>query len=311
MRALVTGAAGFIGSNLVDRLLADGYTVVGVDDLSSGRQGNLDSARAHDGFEFVQADIVDVDLIGLLADTRPEVVYHLAAQIDVRRSVADPQFDATVNVIGAVRLAEAARRAGVRKVVNASSGGAIYGVPENFPTNEVAPADPASPYGAAKLAAEVYFNSFRHLYRMDCTHIAPANVYGPRQEPHGEAGVVAVFAKALLAGAPTTVFGDGSNTRDYVFVDDVVDAFVRASGTAGSGQRFNIGTGVETSDRALHAVVAAAVGAPDEPQSAPARLGDLKMSCLDTRKAELVLSWRARVRLEDGVRRTVEYFRGI
>ena len=146
---------------------------------------------------------------------------------------------------------------------------------------------------------------------MDCTHIAPANVYGPRQEPHGEAGVVAVFAKALLAGAPTTVFGDGSNTRDYVFVDDVVDAFVRASGTAGSGQRFNIGTGVETSDRALHAVVAAAVGAPDEPQSAPARLGDLKMSCLDTRKAELVLSWRARVRLEDGVRRTVEYFRGI
>ena len=309
MRALVTGAAGFIGSSLVDRLLADGNTVVAVDDLSTGRAANLDDARGHDGFEFVQADIVDADLIGLLAETRPEIVYHLAAQIDVRRSVADPQFDATVNVIGAVRLAEAARRAGVRKVVNTSSGGAIYGVPRNYPTNEVAPADPASPYAAAKVAAETYLNSFRHLYGLDCTHIAPANVYGPRQEPHGEAGVVAVFAKALLAGAPTTVFGDGSNTRDYVFVDDVVDAFVRASGTAGSGQRFNIGTGVETSDRALHTVVAAVVGAPDEPQSAPARLGDLTRSCLDARKAEMVLSWRARVHLEDGVRRTVEYFR--
>ena len=311
MRALVTGAAGFIGSNLVDRLLVDGNTVVAVDDLSSGRVANLDRARTYDGFEFVEADIVSADLNGLLTDVRPEVVYHLAAQIDVRRSVTDPQFDATVNVIGAVRLADAARRAGVRKVVNTSSGGAIYGVPQNFPTNEVAPADPASPYGAAKLAAEVYLNSFRHLYGMDCTHIAPANVYGPRQEPHGEAGVVAVFAKALLADQPTTVFGDGSNTRDYVYVDDVVDAFIRASGSAGSGQRFNVGTGVETSDRALHTVVAAVVGAPDEPQSAPARLGDVKRSCLDARKAELVLSWRARVRLEDGVRRTVEYFRGI
>ena len=311
MRALVTGAAGFIGSNLVDRLLVDGNTVVAVDDLSSGRVANLDRARTYDGFEFVEADIVSADLNGLLTDVRPEVVYHLAAQIDVRRSVTDPQFDATVNVIGAVRLADAARRAGVRKVVNTSSGGAIYGVPQNFPTNEIAPADPASPYGAAKLAAEVYLDSFRHLYGMDCTHIAPANVYGPRQEPHGEAGVVAVFAKALLADQPTTVFGDGSNTRDYVYVDDVVDAFIRASGSAGSGQRFNVGTGVETSDRALHTVVAAVVGAPDEPQSAPARLGDVKRSCLDARKAELVLSWRARVRLEDGVRRTVEYFRGI
>ncbi|MEJ6538650.1 MAG: GDP-mannose 4,6-dehydratase [Mycobacterium sp.] len=311
MRALVTGAAGFIGSNLVDRLLTDGHTVVGVDDLSSGRVANLDSARTYGGFEFVEADIVSADLIGLLAAAKPEVVYHLAAQIDVRRSVADPQFDATVNVVGAVRLAEAARRAAARKVVNTSSGGAIYGVPANYPTNEAAPADPASPYGAGKMAAEVYLNSFRHLYGLDCTHVAPANVYGPRQEPQGEAGVVAVFTKALLAGEPTTVFGDGSNTRDYIFVDDVVDAFVRASDSAGSGQRFNVGTGVETTDRALHTVVAAAVGAPDEPQSAPARLGDVKRSCLDARKAEVVLSWRARVRLEDGVRRTVEYFRDL
>ena len=201
MRALVTGAAGFIGSTLVDRLLADGHTVVGFDDLSSGRLANLDGALAHGGFGLVQADIVSADLIGLLADSRPEVVYHLAAQIDVRQSVADPQSDAMVNVIGAVRLAEASRRAAVRKVVNTSSGGAIYGVPTRYPVDETTPADPASPYAAAKAAAEIYFNSFRHLYGLDCTHIAPANVYGPRQDPHGEAGVVAVFTKALLAGA--------------------------------------------------------------------------------------------------------------
>jgi UDP-glucose 4-epimerase len=223
--------------------------------------------------------------------------------------VSDPQFDATVNVVGTVRVAEAARLAGVRKVVHTSSGGSVYGVPRNYPTGETAPTDPASPYAASKLAGEIYLNTFRNLHGMDCSHIAPSNVYGPRQDPHGEAGVVAIFVKALLAGRPTVVFGDGSNTRDYVFVDDVVDAFVRASGSPGSGQRFNIGTGVETSDRKLHSVVAGVIGAPDEPQSAPARLGDLKRSCLDARKAEMVLSWRAAVRLEDGVRRTVEYFR--
>jgi UDP-glucose 4-epimerase len=309
MRALVTGAAGFIGSTLVDRLLADGHTVVGIDDLSSGRIANLEGACASDRFELVQADVVDADLIGLLAQIAPEVVYHLAAQIDVRRSVADPEFDATVNVVGTVRLAEAARRAGVRKVVHTSSGGSVYGVPSDYPTGETAPADPASPYAASKVAGEIYLNTFRHLHGMDCSHVAPSNVYGPRQDPHGEAGVVAIFINALLAGEPTTVFGEGGNTRDYVYVGDVVDAFVRASGTAGAGQRFNIGTGVETSDRALHTAVAAAVGAPDEPRFAPPRLGDLARSCLDVRKAEMVLGWRPRVRLDEGLRQTVEHFR--
>ncbi|HPX36976.1 MAG TPA: GDP-mannose 4,6-dehydratase [Mycobacterium sp.] len=311
MRALVTGGAGFIGSTLVDRLLADGHSVVAVDDLSTGRSANLEPARTAAAFDFVHADIAHADLISLLADTRPEVVFHLAAQIDVRRSVADPEFDATVNVVGTVRLAEAARRAGVRKVVHTSSGGSIYGVPDDYPIAEDTAPDPASPYAAGKLAGEVYLNTFRHLYGMDCSHIAPANVYGPRQDPHGEAGVVAIFTKALLAGEPTRVYGDGSNTRDYVFVGDVVDAFVRASGEAGGGQRFNIGTGVETSDRQLHSVVAAAVGAPDAPQFEPARLGDLARSCLDPRKAETVLGWRPRVGLDEGVARTVEYFRSI
>lgn len=311
MRTLVTGAAGFIGSTLVDRLLADGHTVVGVDNLSTGRASNLDRARVQGGFDFVQADIVDADLISLVADAAPEAVFHLAAQIDVRRSVVDPEFDATVNVVGTVRLAEAARRAGVRKVVHTSSGGSVYGVPEHYPTDESTPPDPASPYAASKLAGEVYLNTFRHLYGMDCAHIAPANVYGPRQDPHGEAGVVAIFAKAMLAGTPTKVYGDGSNTRDYVFVDDVVDAFVRASGAAGGGQRFNIGTGVETSDRELHTAVARAADAPDEPEFAPARLGDLARSCLNPARAEKVLGWRPRMALNEGVRRTVEYFRSV
>jgi UDP-glucose 4-epimerase len=159
------------------------------------------------------------------------------------------------------------------------------------------------------VAGEVYLNTFRHLYGLDCSHIAPANVYGPRQDPHGEAGVVAIFAQALLVGKPTKVFADGSKTRDYVFVDDVVDAFVKASGEVGGGQRFNVGTGIETSDRQLHSAVAAAVGGPDDPEFHPERLGDLKRSCLDIGLAERVLGWRPRVQLDDGIRRTVDYFR--
>ena len=262
MRALVTGAAGFIGSTLVDRLLADGHAVVGLDNFATGRATNIEHLVGNPAHVFVEADIVTTDLHAILDEHRPEVVFHLAAQIDVRHSVADPQFDASVNVIGTVRLAEAARRAQVRKIVHTSSGGSIYGTPPQYPTPETVPTDPASPYAAGKVAGEIYLNTFRHLYGLECSHIAPANVYGPRQDPHGEAGVVAIFAQALLSGKPTKVFGDGTNTRDYVFVDDVVDAFVKASGHAGGGLRFNIGTGRETSDRQLHSAVAAAVGGP-------------------------------------------------
>src|SRR6202165_4756491 len=309
MRTLVTGAAGFIGSTLVDRLLADRHSVIGVDDLSSGRIGNLEKAHQHPDFEFAKADIVDADLIGLLADSQPEVVFHLAAQIDVRRSVADPQFDASVNVVGTVRLAEGARPAGVRKVVHTSSGGSVYATPPTYPTSEAVPTDPASPYAAGKVAGEVYLNTFRHLYGLECSHIAPANVYGPRQDPHGEAGVVAIFSRALLAGRPTKNFGGGADTRDYVFVDDVVDAFVKAAGEAGGGQRFNIGTGVETSVRQLHSVIAAAAAGRDEPEFYPARLGDLKRSSLDNSRARQVLGWAPKVELAEGAARTVKFFR--
>ncbi|MEZ0383538.1 NAD-dependent epimerase/dehydratase family protein [Mycobacterium sp. pW045] len=311
MRALVTGAAGFIGSTLVDRLRADGHPVVGLDNFATGRATNIEHLAGDADFSFVEADIVTTDLADVLAQYRPEVIFHLAAQIDVRHSVADPAFDASVNVVGTIRLAEAARAAGVRKIVHTSSGGSIYGTPPRYPTTEDDPTDPASPYAAGKVAGEIYLNTFRHLYGLQCSHVAPANVYGPRQDPHGEAGVVAIFAQALLQGAPTKVFGDGSNTRDYVYVDDVVDAFVRASGPAGDGQRFNVGTGVETSDRQLHSAVAAAVGAPDDPEFHPARLGDLKRSCLDVSRAREVLGWQPQVALDDGVARTVSYFRRV
>lgn len=311
MRALVTGAAGFIGSTLVDRLRADGHPVVGLDNFATGRATNIEHLTGDADFSFVEADIVTADLGEVLERSCPEVIFHLAAQIDVRHSVADPQHDASVNVVGTVRLAEAARAAGVRKIVHTSSGGSIYGTPPRYPTREDDPTDPASPYAAGKVAGEIYLNTFRHLYGLQCSHIAPANVYGPRQDPHGEAGVVAIFAQALLKGAPTKVFGDGSNTRDYVFVDDVVDAFVRAAGESGDGQRFNVGTGVETSDRQLHSAVAAAVGAPDDPEFHPPRLGDLKRSCLNIDRAREVLGWQPQVALADGVARTVAYFRQV
>ena len=193
--------------------------------------------------------------------------------------------------------------------MHTSSGGSVYGTPPTYPTSEDVPIDPASPYAASKVAGEVYLNTFRNLYGLECSHIAPANVYGPRQDPHGEAGVVAIFSRALLSGRPTKIFGDGTDTRDYVFVGDVVDAFVRASGDKGGGQRFNIGTGVETSVRQLHSAIAAAAGAPDEPEFHPPRLGDLRRSCLDISRAEKVLGWTPKVGLEDGIAQTVAFFR--
>lgn len=308
-RALVTGGAGFIGSTLVDRLLAEGYAVTAIDDLSHGKLANLQGASLNDDFEFVTADVLEVDWDELLDRVRPDVIFHLAAQIDVRISVADPVRDATLNIIGTIKLADAARKYGVRKIVFTSSGGAIYGTPEQLPVSEDVPVNPQSPYAASKATGELYLNMFRNLYGLECSHIAPANVYGPRQDPHGEAGVVAIFSQRLLAGEPTKVFGDGGNTRDYVFVDDVVDAFFCAAGDVGGGMRFNIGTGVETSDRELHSLVAKAAGAEDIPEFAPARAGDVARSALDPARAREVLGWAPSVEIAEGVARTVEYFR--
>jgi UDP-glucose 4-epimerase len=309
MRALVTGGAGFIGSTLVDRLLRDGHEVTVVDDLRRGRRENLAAAESTGRVRLIELDVTSPELHDVLAEVTPETVFHLAAQIDVRVSVAEPLLDVHQNVVGTVNVAEAARKAGVRKVLFASSGGSIYGTPDQLPVSETVPINPKSPYAASKIAGEIYLNTYRQLYGMDCTHLALANVYGPRQDPHGEAGVVAIFAQRLLSGEPTMVFGDGGNTRDYVFVEDVAAAFVAAI-DSGGGKRFNIGTGVQTSDRALHSLVAKAAGAADDPDSAPARLGDVRASALDNAAAQGELGWRPEVDIEEGVRRTVEYFRG-
>lgn len=309
MRTVVTGGAGFIGSHLVDLLIAHGHEVVVIDNLSRGQLSNLSNARETGKLTFVEADLLDIDFNEFLGQHTPEVIFHLAAQIDVRASVTDPLHDAETNILATIRIADAARQHGVRKVVFTSSGGSIYGEPENFPVSEDVPVDPHSPYAASKVSGEIYLNTYRHLYGLDCSHIAPANVYGPRQDPFGEAGVVAIFAQHLLSGAPTRVFGGGDNTRDYVYVGDVVRAFYLASGEIGGGMRFNIGTSVETSDRQLHTLVAEAAGSQDDPEFAPARLGDVPRSALSYARAKEVLGWEPEVDIKQGVANTVEYFR--
>jgi UDP-glucose 4-epimerase len=308
MRVLVTGGAGFIGSNLVDRLLADGHAVAVVDDLATGRRANLAAAGADPRFSLHEMDIRDPALAELATRWRPEVVCHLAAQISVRKSVADPVHDARLNVEGTAAVLEAARRAGTRKIVFASSV-AVYGRPAAIPVPGDAPTDPRSPYAASKLSGEVYLATFRALHGMQYTSLVLSNVYGPRQSPEGEAGVVAIFTDALLHGRPTLVYGDGGQTRDYVFVDDVVDGFVRACGERGDGRRFNLGTGVQTTDRELHSLVAAAAGAPDEPGTAPPRLGDLPAMAVDPAPAAEGLGWRPRTDLATGLKATVEWAR--
>ena len=307
MRTLVTGGAGFIGSTLVDRLLADGHTVTVLDDFSRGRHVNLADAAARfpDALRVVVADVRSDDATTAVAVARPEVVFHLAAQIDVRASVDDPVHDASINVLGTIAIAQAACRAGARKIVFASSGGSIYGEQSTPPIAEDAPLQPLSPYAVSKIAGELYLNSFARLHGVHCTSLAFANVYGPRQDPHGEAGVVAIFIESLRHGRPTRVYGDGGNTRDYVFVGDAVSALVLAAGDGANGVRLNIGTGVQTSDRELHTLVARIVGAPDTPAFAPARAGDLRRSALDWTLARERLGWKPEHSLADGVALTV------
>jgi UDP-glucose 4-epimerase len=309
MRILVTGAAGFIGSNLVDRLLADGHTVVGVDDLSRGKMANLASATDGKSFSFVQQDITDPAFAKTVAEVAPEAICHLAAQIDVRISVTDPLLDARLNVLGTINVLEAARLGGVRKIVFTSSGGSIYGEPDQFPVNEGFPVDPYSQYAASKAAGEIYLGVYRHLYGLQTTALALSNVYGPRQDPHGEAGVVAIFCSAALKAGRAKIFGDGSSIRDYVYVGDVVDAFAKSVYEVGDGERYNIGTAVGTSVLELHKAVADIAGTPDDPEFADARLGELRAITLDSAKAVAQLGWRPRTDLAEGVAATYEWMK--
>ena len=310
MRVMVTGGAGFIGSTLVDRLLAEGCDVDVIDDLSTGALANLTDARAQRNrkVSFHRLDVRSPQLADLVTHRKPEVIFHLAAQLDVRVSVAKPLFDAEINVLGSLNVCESALAAGTRKVVFAGSGGTLYGVPESLPVRESHPQRPISPYGVSKKAAGDYLHYYREVRDLEYTELLLANVYGPRQDPNGEAGVVAIFAGLMLGGRQPTIYGDGGQTRDYVFVDDVVDAFVRAT-EKGGGLLMNIGTGVETSVLELYETMARLTGYRQEPNRAPERPGELLRSSLDPGRAAIHLGWKPWTTLDDGLSRTIDWFR--
>jgi UDP-glucose 4-epimerase len=305
MRALVTGGAGFIGSNLVDALLARGHEVDVLDDLSSGREANLTAALAQ-GARLHTGDIRDGAAVGeLVASLRPEAVFHLAAQIDVRLSVTDPAYDARTNVEGTANLLEVARVNEVRRFVFASTGGAIYGDTDIVPTPETTPSRPMAPYGASKFCAEQYLGLYERLYGMSTVALRFGNVYGPRQDPHGEAGVIAIFCGRLRTGEPLRVFGSGEQTRDYIYVGDLVQAIATAGEGSDTGA-INLGTQEETSVLRVAEILKAHAGSDAEIDLQPARLGELDRSVLDASRARELLGWSAATPIEEGLRLTWE-----
>ncbi len=308
MKALVTGGAGFIGSNLVDALLARGDEVAVVDDLSTGRRENLEGALGA-GATLAEADIRDLPAIeGAVVEAKPEVVFHLAAQIDVRKSVADPAFDASINVGGTANVLEAARAGGARRIVFTSTGGAIYGEGDGqaLPLAEDAPLAPEAPYGQSKFAAEGYLSLYERLHGLSSVSLRLGNVYGPRQDPLGEAGVIAIFCGRLKAGGRPTVFGDGRQTRDYIYVGDVVSAALAAAGSEATGA-INVGTGIETDVLELARLLGELGGADGfEPELAPARPGEVQRISIDPSRAERELGWKPQMGLEEGLRVTLD-----
>ncbi|MHB1711604.1 MAG: NAD-dependent epimerase/dehydratase family protein [Acidimicrobiales bacterium] len=312
MRTLVTGGAGFIGSTLVDRLLAEGHSVDVIDDLSTGSLANLAESRATAGghLRVHNLDVRSPEVVDLMVHRDPEVVFHLAAQADVRRSVAEPIFDADVNLLGTLRILEGARHCGAGRVVFAASGGTLYGDPDpaDLPLKESIPHRPLSPYGVSKKAVIDYLVAYRELHALEFSALALANVYGPRQDPHGEGGVVSIFAEHLMRGHAVTIFGDGEQTRDFVYVDDVVDAFVRGA-TKGGGLVCNIGTGRETSVNELFREMSAQAGVDARADYAPSRPGELVRNSLDPSRAGIHLGWKAWTGLGSGTAAVLEFAR--
>jgi UDP-glucose 4-epimerase len=303
MKVLVTGGAGFIGSHVVDAYVAAGYEVLVVDDLSTGHRENLNpKARFH------QLDIQDARTAELIRAERPEVLNLHAAQMSVRNSVEDPLADARINILGTINLLEAARQAGVRRVLFVSSGGAVYGEQETFPAAESHTTNPLSPYGVSKRAGELYAFFYQAEHKLPFIALRYANVYGPRQDPHGEAGVVAIFSGRMLRNEPVTINGDGRQTRDYVFVGDVARANLLALERDVRGP-FNIGTGIETDVNQLAEILLAAAGSRSKVEHGPAKAGEQRRSVVDARRATTELGWRPEVSLQDGLKQTVEWFR--
>jgi UDP-glucose 4-epimerase len=308
MRTIVTGGAGFIGSNLVDALVGAGAEVTVIDNLSTGREANVHQAIER-GARLRVIDILDpADVNSVFDAAQPEVVFHLAAQIDVRKSLTRPAWDAEINVMGTINVLEAARRVDGIRVVNTSTGGAIYGEADVIPTPESAPARPEAAYGQSKLAAEGYCSLYERLYGLSTVTLRYGNVYGPRQDPLGEAGVVAMFCGRLMLGARPTVYGDGLQTRDYVYVGDVVEANLAAAARRDLGGAINVGTGRPSTVLDLVAAMGELAGAGDfAPSFEPPRLGELMHSCLDVTRAREELGWRSSTDLLDGLRLTMAH----
>jgi UDP-glucose 4-epimerase len=310
MRVLVTGGAGFIGSNLVDALLDRGDEVLVVDNLATGKRENLSGALSR-GAGFDESDIRDADRMrSVFASARPDIVFHLAAQIDVRKSIEDPAWDAGVNVVGTINVLEAARLSGVKRVVNTSTGGAIYGEAEIMPTPETAAPRPMAAYGQSKFCAEAYCGWYERLYGLSSVILRYGNVYGPRQDPHGEAGVVAIFCGKVLAGETPLIFGDGRQTRDYVYVGDVVTANLAAAAHPEAHGAYNIGTGTEATVIDVLSALRRAAGLGDEefqPEFLPARTGELQRSSLDVTRARVELGFTADTDLVAGMKLTFDW----
>ena len=303
MNILVTGGAGFIGSHVVDAYIKDGHSVVVLDDLSMGRKENINSKA-----RFIQMDIRSEKVRDVFRAEQFDIVNHHAAQMDVRKSVEDPLFDASVNVVGTLNLLEHSRQCGVRKFIFASTGGAIYGEQDYFPADEQHPTRPLSPYGVSKLAIEKYLHYYAEVHGLRYVVLRYANVYGPRQNPQGEAGVVAIFASKMLAGGQPVINGDGKQTRDYIFVEDVVKTNCLALNYDSSGV-FNIGTGMETSVNEIFNHMRELTGTKFMEQHGPPKKGEQQRSVLDSSKAKQTLSWQPSVKLRDGLQQTVDFFK--
>jgi UDP-glucose 4-epimerase len=309
MRTLVTGGAGFIGSNLVDALVRRGDEVTVVDDVSTGKRHNLNQALSHANGRLIELDIRDAEAVtAAVEEARPEAVFHLAAQIDVRKSVADPANDSRINVEGTVNVLKAAHAHGVRRFVNTSTGGAIYGEGQIVPAPEDHPVAPEAPYGLSKFCAEQYCELFTRLHGLSTVSLRYGNVYGPRQDPLGEAGVIAIFCGKLLEGGTPTIFGDGLQVRDYIYVSDVVDANLKAAETQTTGA-VNIGTGVETTVLDLVEALKPHADGDFSAEHAPERPGEVRRIALDATKAKQELGWEAQVGLQDGLERTLASLR--
>lgn len=306
MRTLVTGGAGFIGSNLVDTLVAEGHEVVVLDDVSSGKEENLRDALAQ-GASLRRGDVRDAgDVRAAATEAGAEVIFHLAAQIDVRKSVADATYDALTNVGGTINVLEAARAVGAR-VINVSTGGAIYGDADVIPSPETVEPLPEAPYGQSKFCAERYIGLYGRLYGLAGATVRLGNVYGPRQDPLGEAGVVAIFCGKVERGEQPTVYGDGRQTRDYVYVADVVSAILAVAAHPEARGEYNVGTGKETSVLDIVQALAPFANGPFEPQFAPARAGEMPRSCLDVTRARTELGWEPTIDIAEGLRRTMAW----